>query len=114
MLGISVRRYVQLGTDEQAGELTVTANEGTLEQIKENNPKNWTPIGTSSNPFAGNFNGKGNTISGLYYKGDGTYLGLFAITGNTAEVKDLMIANSYFESTATGNVYIGSVADYLI
>ena len=103
-------KYIQLGTDEQEGKLTITVNEGTIEQIKESNPKNWTPIGTASNLFAGNFNGNGNTISGLYYKGDGTYVGLFAITGNTAEVKDLKIANSYFESSATGNVFIGSVA----
>lgn len=36
----------------------------------------WTPIGTSSKPFAGEFNGNGHTISGLYVY-DTAYAGLF-------------------------------------
>ena len=105
-------KHFQIGTDEQVGTLTIVVNEGTLDEIKASSPANWVPIGTNSNGkrFAGTFDGNGNTISGLYYNGDGTGVGLFGTTGNNAEVKNLKIANSYFESSATGNVYIGSVA----
>ena len=105
-------KYIQLGSDEQAGELTIAVNEGTIDEIKEKKPENWVPIGknTNANRFEGTFNGNGNTISGLYYKGEGTYIGLFGTTGTNAEVKNLKITNSYFESSATDNVLIGSVA----
>lgn len=36
----------------------------------------WTPIGTNSKPFSGEFNGNGHTISGLYVY-DTAYAGLF-------------------------------------
>ena len=97
--------FIKLGAD-------IAINEGTLDEIKAQKPKNWAPIGTNANGkrFEGTFDGNGNTISGLYYNGDGTSVGLFGTTGNNAKVKNLKITNSYIESSSTGNVLIGSVA----
>ena len=82
----------------------------------------WTPIGggVSSNDyigFAGTFDGNGKTISGLYMKSDGLYLGLFgtlAMDGSST-IKNLKLTNSYFECTrekANGNELdgLGSIA----
>lgn len=104
--------FIKLGTD-------ITINEGTLDEIKEASPKNWRPIGVSNKPFEGDFDGDGHTISGLYYKGNGNHIGLFAVTGNTSVIHNLKVKNSYFESTLdkdaatvedTSNVRIGSIA----
>jgi hypothetical protein len=40
------------------------------------------PIGSSSNPFTGTFEGNGHTINGLHVVGNGTYVGLFAEVGS--------------------------------
>lgn len=97
--------FIKLGAD-------IAINEGTLDEIKAQQPKNWAPIGTNANGkrFEGTFDGNGKTISGLYYNGDSTGVGLFGTTGNNAEIKNLKITNSYFESSSTGNVLIGSIA----
>ena len=74
----------------------------------------WTPIGISSRPFAGTFDGGGHTISNL--NADGAVYdvaGLFGTIGSTAVVKDVHIAsgNSYVSSTET-TCYIGSIVGY--
>ena len=86
---------------ELTNDITVEGNE------------NWMPIGTSAKLFAGNFNGKNHTISGLKYKGTSSYVGLFGGTAESAVIKNFKLANSTFENTATsGNIHIGSVAGY--
>ena len=67
----------------------------------------WTPIGTRAKPFAGTFDGCMHTISGLYLKTDVEASGLFARTDKEATVKNLILKNSYFESSAMN---IGSIA----
>ena len=77
----------------------------------------WTPIGntTSSygynNHFAGTFDGKGNSISGLYSKRV-CYNG-FIVYAMNATIQNLAIINSYFEndgsSGSNGAQYLGSV-----
>lgn len=108
-------KYIQLGTNEQAGELTIAVNEGTIDEIKEQKPTNWVPIGKNSGGkrFAGTFDGKGNVISGLYFVGSGNGIGLFGAIDKNATVQNLKLDNSYFEYTPTsGNAYIGSVAGF--
>lgn len=49
-------------------------------------PENFTPVGTKDNPFIGNFDGNGYTISGVYSA-------IFAYT-NDAEIKNIRVENS--------------------
>lgn len=65
----------------------------------------WTPIGTSStNSFSGTFDGKGHTVSGLYFNDANVALvGLFGISrGN---IKNVGVVASYFK----GKEDVGSV-----
>ena len=74
---------------------------------------NWTPIGTSGNPFAGTFDGKGKTISGLYANSDVAPMGLFGVTAAGSEVKDFRIEDSYLKLTNTSENPVGSVVGKL-
>ena len=69
--------------------------------------KVWTPIGTAEKPFAGTFDGKGHTISGLYYSSTtATNVGLFGYTATTAVIRDLRLEDSYFK----GKQNVGSIS----
>ena len=108
-----VGKYFSLGTAEQAGKLNIPVNEGTVAQIEAAKPNNWKPIGSSTKPFAGTFNGNGNTISGIYYKGNGTYVGLFGSLGSSGVIKNLVLLNSTFEHTGgVTSAKFGSIAGY--
>ena len=67
----------------------------------------WIPIGSSSNPYSGNFNGNGKTISGLYINNStADDQGLFGrVNGGT--VKDLSVSGS-----VSGNNYVGGIVGY--
>lgn len=98
------KKYIKLVDD------IIVVEGNTITDVKTKATKNWNPIGTSANPFAGTFDGDGNSISGIYYSGNGTYIGLFGATGDTSNVKNLEIKTSYFETTNTANTWVGSVA----
>ena len=68
--------------------------------------KQWTPIGSSGQYFAGTFDGNGKTISGLYFK-DSTknYVGLFGIVDSRGTVKNVTIVDSY----VSGNSDVGGI-----
>jgi hypothetical protein len=51
------------------------------------------PIGSSSNPFTGTFDGNGHTINGLSVTDNGSYVGLFASIDTTGWVHDLGLTN---------------------
>ena len=66
----------------------------------------WTPIGTSSNPFKGNFDGGNHTISNLYVNRPNTsYVGFFGNT-NSGSVSNLKINNA----NVTGYLNVGAVS----
>lgn len=75
----------------------------------------WTPIGTATSPFLGNFDGGGHTISGEMHAGSTNLIGFFGYNAgtisnlkNAAEVKDcrtLMPASIEYSA-------IGSIAGY--
>lgn len=67
----------------------------------------WDPIGNKDKAFAGTFDGCMHTISGLYVNTDVESAGLFARTDKKATVKNLILKDSYFESTAMN---LGSIA----
>ena len=56
----------------------------------------WIPIGNDLNPYAGTFDGKGHTISGLYFNYGTTYsyIGLFGYNNGT--IKNVGVVDSYF------------------
>ena len=71
----------------------------------------WTPIGTSGNPYTGTFDGNNHTISGLYIS-SGTNKGLFGRCGKKENdiiypctIKNVGVIGSYIK----GGPYIGGV-----
>lgn len=64
----------------------------------------WTPIGTTSNPFNGNFYGEGYTISNLVVQGS-KWLGLFGYVKNAAHIEGVTIDGAI----VFGNDYVGAV-----
>jgi uncharacterized protein (TIGR02145 family) len=58
---------------------------------------NWDPIGSSTAPFSGSFNGNGHTVSGMKITENGDYKGLFAYNAGT--IKNLNVK----EPSITGN-----------
>ena len=75
-------------------------------------PVSWTPIGSISNKYTGNFNGQNFKISGLYIN-DSTanYQGLFGYLStdgdNTGTVQDLTVSGN-----VSGGSYVGGVVGY--
>ncbi|MBQ7485102.1 MAG: hypothetical protein IJT78_00570 [Oscillospiraceae bacterium] len=68
---------------------------------------NWTPIGSSTTPFAGTFDGQGKTISGLYLSTSTAQQGLFGATTTDATIRDFRLENSYLTTT---DARLGSIA----
>ncbi len=76
----------------------------------------WTPIGNSStNYFAGNFDGSGYTISNMIVQANSTYSGLFGYVrysgSNGGILEDIVISGSYISGGVT-NGYVGMIAGY--
>lgn len=66
----------------------------------------WTPIGTSGKPFRGEFHGQGYTISGLYFNGNESYVGLFGnVQGSNVIIDSVGLLDSYFN----GGNYVGGI-----
>lgn len=75
-----------------------------------NSGKGWIPIGNEDNPFMGDFDGNGKTITGLYIN-DSTmeYVGLFGyINSGFKKVGNLNLTNV----NITGGKYTGGLAGY--
>ena len=64
----------------------------------------WTPIGNSSRPYRGTFDGANYTISGLYIDSNADYQGLFGYVGSSGKVQNLTVSGS-----VSGNNYVGGV-----
>ena len=66
----------------------------------------WTPIGDGDNRYAGTFDGKGYTVSGLYVNNeDQDYVGMFGYV-RYGRVKNVGVIDSYFK----GLSYVGGIA----
>lgn len=73
----------------------------------------WTPISTDDeNPYTGTFDGKGYTISGLYFNNtnNSNLIGLFGYVGSGSKICNVGIVDSYFN----GRSSIGGVCGYCI
>lgn len=81
----------------------VLNDDGTLNGTPQNT---WTPIGNSSHLYAGEFNGNGHTISGLYFNDQNqSKIGLFGMTTAGAHIHNLGIKDSYFN----GKDHVGGI-----
>ena len=98
----------------------VTVNEGTV-TASSTGMRDWNPIGWFASTtddraaFSGTFDGNGKSISGLYFNNKDIYgVSLFAITGETALVKNVTVTNSYFcgnyNNSAVVAINLGTVS----
>lgn len=62
----------------------------------------WTPIGSTSAKFTGNFDGKNHTISNLYINTTKYYSGLFGYSSNSTTFKNTKLSNVNINSTNFG------------
>ena len=85
--------------DSYAGKTFVLMNDVDLNGFE------WTPIGSSSAPFQGVFDGNGKTIKNLVVTGYNSYAGLFGNT-NSGEIKNLTVENA----KVSGRLNVGVVA----
>ena len=76
-----------------------TVNEGTF--------KEWTPIATNASPYTGIFEGQNHTISGLYFKQETSFVGLFSV--NSGKIANVGILDSYFYGQPYKGWQVGGV-----
>ena len=96
----------------------ITVNENLLDSLQydtEGNVSNgsdfisWTPIadcmGDHITLYSGTFDGNNKTVSGLYFNGDSTCIGLFGSSEADGNIKNVGVVDSYFK----GNNFVGGV-----
>ena len=96
----------------------ITVNENLLDSLQydtEGNVSNgsdfitWTPIadwmGNRTTQYSGTFDGNNKTVSGLYFNGDSTCIGLFGSSESDGNIKNVGVVDSYFK----GNNHVGGV-----
>lgn len=108
---------VNSGSTDIHAKLTanIVVNPGTFDADGKYTAKNgetvraWTPIGNGSNGYTGTFDGRNYTISGLYYSGSDSYVGLFGFISGGASIKNVGIADNYFCVSGGTWVYLGGL-----
>jgi len=96
----------------------ITVNENLLDSLQydtEGNVSNgsdfitWTPIADCMEDhitlYSGTFDGNNKTVSGLYFNGDSTCIGLFGSSESDGNIKNVGVVDSYFK----GNNFVGGV-----
>ena len=89
--------------------LEAAKNGGTVKLLGDVNltTSDWTPVGTSSEPFKGTFDGNGYTITGLKIT-SGSYIGLFGYVGEGATIKNVNLVGA---SVSGDHAAVGNKAD---
>ena len=94
---ITTRAELEAVADDPAGTYVLGANIDVSDT-------DWTPIGTSSQPFSGTLYGNGRTITGLRVTGSDDYAGLFRC------VKDATLEGIHLEGVSvSGRQYTGAL-----
>ena len=96
----------------------ITVNENLLDSLQydtEGNVSNgsdfisWTPIADCMEDhitqYSGTFDGNNKTVSGLYFNGNSTRIGLFGSSESDGNIKNVGVVDSYFK----GNDFVGGV-----
>lgn len=90
---------VKLGAD-------IVVNEGDSSKWAKEEPEYpWFPIAK----FAGQFDGQGHTISGLYAKSKASYMGFIGQATAPSVIQNFSLKNSYFEHVGTSSAFMGSI-----
>lgn len=76
------------------------AEDGTI--TFSSDAEQWTPIGTSANPFTGTFDGNGYQISGLYINNSNDYQGL--IKTNNGTIENLTVLGNIKGNSRVGGI----------
>ena len=118
-------KTIKLRADIKLQDKSVTILDGNYAVNSNLTLKEWTPIGTSSHPFKGTFDGskedgseENYTISGLAIQselnnGNSVYLGLFGYCNEDAEIKNVDLKDAYVYGKADNNdthYYVGGIA----
>ena len=88
----------------------IVVNENVLKPdgtLNEGSFKEWTPIATSASPYTGIFEGQNHTISGLYFKQEASFVGLFSV--NSGKIANVGILDSYFYGQPYKGWQVGGV-----
>ena len=91
----------------------ITVNTGVLDENKNLASKGdlteWEPIGTSDVPYTGTFDGKGYTISGLYFNNPSeSNVGLFGYIEANGKISNVGVLDSYFKLDMLGGGVCGT------
>ena len=94
----------------------IIVNTGVLDENKNLASKGdlteWEPIGTRWSPYTGTFDGKGYTISGLYFNNPtSSYVGLFGCIGADGKISNVGVSDSYFQFYSQGGGVCGVNGD---
>ena len=101
----------------------ITVNENLLDSLQydaKNNVSNgsdfisWTLIadwmGNRTTQYSGTFDGNNKTVSGLYFNGDSTCIGLFGSSESDGNIKNVGVVDSYFK----GNDHVAVCAETML
>ena len=90
--------------------LEAAKNGGTVKLLGDVNltTSDWTPVGTSSEPFKGTFDGNGHKITGLKIT-SGSYIGLFGYVGEGAEIKNVNLVGANVFGVKRVGALIGQI-----
>ena len=85
----------------------ITVNKGVLDANKDlvsgSDFIEWTPVGNNIYAYTGTFDGKGYTISGLYFNNpNSSFVGLFGKIGANGKISNVGVLDSYFQFKAQG------------
>ena len=96
------------GTAKNTSANAVLVNDITVNSIANmGNYLEWTPIGTTENPYKGTFDGQGHEVIGLYFNdANADYVGMFGYSNGT--IKNVGVVGSYFN----GKNGVGGVCGY--
>ena len=82
---------------------------GTVELLGEVNlTGDWTPVGTSNEPFKGTFDGNGHKITGLEIT-SGSYIGLFGYVGEGAVIRNVNLVGASVSGESRVGALIGQI-----
>ncbi|MDR1586611.1 MAG: hypothetical protein LBS57_04060 [Treponema sp.] len=92
----------KIGTD---ADYPMNADYVQIADINLSTYTNWTPIGSDTNPFTGEYDGGGYDIASLTITGTVNYRGLFGKIGAGAKIEDVQITSG----SVSGSEYVGGI-----
>ena len=107
--GIYPEGYTPISTAEELKNISLDGKYALVCDIDLGGAE-WTPIGTKENPFTGEFDGNGYTVSNFKITTGRAYVGLFGY--NEGVIKNLGVENFTVNVSYGGNVYAGGLVGY--